>query len=325
MIAILASANLWLFNKTFSKNESDLPKPGLGIFQASSFVIQNSTASKTENIKPINILVLGQSGAGYIAPDLTDTILVARLDMASKKAKIVSIPRDLAVKIPGNEKNIVKLNALYQIGSQGSEKEGLKLIQKKVEEITGLNIDKFALFDLSAVENVINDIGGINIYVKTDIEDTRFPTNAGGYETFSLQKGVRWLDGQTALKFVRTRHSPRGDFDRIERQQAVVKAIKGKLMSLNPIWDFPKLWAIYKSVKENVRTDLSLADFRNIWSLGKNIDLENIETLSLNPENGLVTPEKMKFGRETAYVLVAKGQQFDYTTIKSAIADFITK
>jgi anionic cell wall polymer biosynthesis LytR-Cps2A-Psr (LCP) family protein len=170
---------------------------------------------------------------------------------------------------------------------------------------------------------VINDIGGINIYVKTDIEDTRFPTNAGGYETFSLQKGVRWLDGQTALKFVRTRHSPRGDFDRIERQQAVVKAIKGKLMSLNPIWDFPKLWAIYKSVKENVRTDLSLADFRNIWSLGKNIDLENIETLSLNPENGLVTPEKMKFGNQTAYALVAKPKPFEYTNIKSAIANFI--
>ncbi|MEK9185303.1 MAG: LCP family protein, partial [Patescibacteria group bacterium] len=151
----------------------------------------------------------------------------------------------------------------------------------------------------------------------------RFPTNNGGYETFRLEKGMRFLDGKTALKFIRTRNSPGGDFDRIGRQQEVLKALKGKLLSLNPVWNFGKIWSIFRTVQKNLRTDLSLGDMKNIWSLTKNIDLETIETFSLNADSGLIADQKMLLGGSTAYTLVAKPKPFDYTMIKSAIADFI--
>jgi len=103
----------------------------------------------------------------------------------------------------------------------------------------------------------------------------------------------------------------------------LIKSIKGKLLSLNPVWDFSKLWAIYKAVKDNVRTDLSLSDFKNIWSLAKNIDIEKIETMGLNPESGLIVADKIKLGVQTADILLAKNKPFDYTDIKSAVSNFI--
>jgi LCP family protein required for cell wall assembly len=327
-VVVMAVANIWMIQKAFSGNDGDLPKLKVNVFSASSFVIKNSqqTASDAAGFfsETRNILVLGKSGGSYIAPNLTDTIFVAHINGPAKKIQLISIPRDLAVKIPGGN-GITKINALYQIGLEKSETEGLKLIQTKVEEITGLKIDSFAMFDLASVEKIIDDIGGINVFVKEDINDTRFPTPTGGYEIFRLEKGMRYLDGKTTLKFIRTRNSPGGDFDRIARQQQVLMALKGKLLSLNPVWNFGKIWSIFRTVQKNLRTDLSLSDMKNIWSLAKNIDLETIKTFSINADSGLIADQKMVLGKSAAYTLVAKPKPFDYANIKSAINNFLIK
>lgn len=327
-VIVMVFANVWIINKAFSEKENpgDLPKFEINMISASSLIMKKSdteNASKYFDEK-INILVLGKSGGNYIAPNLTDTILIAHIDGSSKKIKLISIPRDLAVKIPGSSE-ITKINALYQIGLRESETKGLELVRKKVEEVTGLKIDSFVIFDLETVEKIIDEIGGVNVFVKDDINDTKFPTPSGGYEIFSIQKGTRYLDGKTALKFIRTRNTPGGDFDRIARQQEVLKALKGKIISLNPIWDFGKIWTIFKTVQKNVRTDLGTYDLKNIWSLAKSIDLDKIETLSLNSESGLLTDQKIKIGGNIAYVLVAKPKQFEYTGIKLEIYNFLEK
>ena len=64
------------------------------------------------------------------------------------------------------------------------------------------------------------------------------------------------------------------------------------MLSLNPVWDFAKLWKIFNMVQQNVKTDLTLSDLKNIWAFSKNLDLDKLETFSLNPENGLVKSEK---------------------------------
>lgn len=335
-VLIMMVANVWVFQKAFSENEGDLPKLKMNVLSASSFVIKNvEPADKSEFFSETrNILVLGKSGGSYIAPNLTDTIFVAHIDGPTKKIKLISLPRDFAVKLPRPEGarlaqgaadngGITKINALYQIGLRKSERDGLKLIQEKVEEVTGLKIDSFAMFDLASVEKIIDEIGGINVYVKEDIKDTRFPTSNGGYETFSIKKGNRYLDGKTALKFIRTRNSPGGDFDRIARQQQVLIALKGKLLSLNPIWNFGKIWSIFSIVQQNLYTDLSLTDMKNIWSLAKNIDLETIKTFSINAESGLIADQKMNLGGSIAYTLVAKPKAFEYTKIRDSVSKFI--
>ena len=321
LVILLAGANIFVFSKIFLiADASQLPQLKFNAFSAGSFVLQKNSKISTNFSETRNILVLGRSGGNHIAPELTDTILIAHINGPLKKVKIISIPRDLAVKT-GNY--ITKINGLYKIGSEKGESAGLKLIQNKVEEVTGIKTDSFILFDLDTVEKVIDEVGGLNVYVKEDIKDTSFPTDNGGYETFSLKKGLRYLDGKTALKFVRTRNSARGDFDRMEHQQAVLKAVKGKVLSLNPVWDFAKLWKIFNMVQQNVKTDLTLSDLKNIWAFSKNLDLDKLETFSLNPENGLIKSEKMKFGVQTAYVLTATPKQFDYANIQKAITSFL--
>ncbi|MFY9493543.1 MAG: LCP family protein [Minisyncoccia bacterium] len=322
LVVLLAGANVWLFQESFlAEAEGQLPQINLNVLSAGSFVIQNPAFLKRVEEKSFNevrnILILGRSGGRHIAPDLTDTIAVVHLNGPLKKTRVISIPRDLAVKTPNG---VVKINSLYLTGSGQSEKKGLELIKNKVEEVSGLAIDSFLLFDLATVQKVIDDIGGLNVYVKDDIHDTRFPTDNGGYETLKLDRGLRYLNGETALKFVRTRNSARGDFDRMEHQQEVLKAIKGKILSLNPVWDFPKLWGIFRTVQKNIRTDLTLGDIKAMWGLVKNMDLEKIETLSLSPESGLVVPGKIG----SAYVLFATPKQYDYSEIKEAVSIFLT-
>ena len=324
IVAVFLVGDAWLLKSAVANPANNLPKLNINALSASSFVIQNQLVEGSTLNQPLNILVLGRSGGHYIAPNLTDTIFIAHVYPAYKEVKIVSIPRDLAVKTSSGNSSI-KINGLYQLGLAESETKGLSLIKNKVEEVTGLNIDKFLLFDLATVEQVIDEIGGVNISVKNSIYDPRFPTNAKGYETFALSSGIRFLNGLDALRFIRTRHSLNGDFDRIDHQQQIVKAIKGKLVSLNPVWDFSKLWSIFNLVQNNIRTDLTLTELKDLWQISKSIDLDKIETLSLNAQNGLVKPEQVSWQSQTADILVAKPNAFDYTDIKSAVSGFINK
>ena len=321
-VIVMLAADIWLFQKSFGGDNDKLPQISLGPFKTTAFILNQRSPAGYGLEKPVNILVLGKSGGQYIAPNLTDTIFIARLSPhPSPQLKIISIPRDLAVR--PDKKTILKINGLYQLGLRKSQPEGLDLIQTKVEEITGLKIDYFVLFELATVEKIIDDIGGINVAIKEDIYDPRFPNESGGYETFRLASGLRYLDGQTALRVLRTRASPKGDFDRMERQQTVLKAIKGKLLSLNPIWDFPKLWGIFRTVQKNVYTNLQLGDLKDLWALAKQVDLNTIATLNLNPESGLVKEEKAVWNNQPVYILVAKDKPFEYTGIKSAVGKFI--
>ncbi|MBI4120145.1 MAG: LCP family protein [Parcubacteria group bacterium] len=322
-VLLMLATDVWMFQKVFAGNsKTDLPQIKFNPVSASALILKRYDPADYGLDKPVNILVLGKSGGQYIAPNLTDTIFVARIDpQPSPRLKIVSIPRDLAVKTA--DQKTTKINGLYQLGLRKSQQEGLNLIQTKVEEVTGLKTDYFVIFDLATVEKIIDDIGGINVAVTEDIYDPRFPSESGGYETFRLASGLRYLDGKTALRVVRTRASPRGDFDRIKRQQAVLKAIKGKLLSLNPIWDFPKLWNIFRTVQKNIYTDLELANVKELWSAAKLADLDNVQTLNLDLESGLVKEQKTQWGGQAVYILVAKDKPFEYTNIQKEIISFL--
>lgn len=323
-VLLMLAADIWMFQKSFGDTEKNkLPQLNPNLFSATSFILNNYDPADYGLEKPINILVLGKSGGRYIAPNLTDTIFIARLDpKPSPQLKIISIPRDLAVKGSDN-KTTLKINGLYQLGLRQSQQAGLSLIQTKVEEITGLKTDYFALFDLATVEKIIDDIGGVNVAIPENIYDPRFPSEGGGYETFRLASGLRYLDGQTALRVVRTRASARGDFDRIKRQQAVLKAIKGKLLSLNPIWDFPKIWGLFRTVQKNIYSDIELANVKELWALAKQIDLDHVQTLNLDLESGLVKEQKTNWSGQAVYILVAKDEPFNYSKIQKAVTSFL--
>lgn len=266
-----------------------------------------------------NFLLLGAPGQGNDAPDLTDTILLARLDKEKNKIYLFSLPRDLLVKIPNSE-GYTKLNALYAFNKNNAGREFNVLIQK-TQEITGLLIDHYVFVDLQTVKQLVDIFGGVNVLVAKDIVDNSFPGPNHSFETFKILAGWRYLDGETALKYMRSRHSGGGDFDRVTRQQEVLQALKQKVLSLH-FWDIGKFMEIYDTLSANIKSDLSLWQIKDYWEDIKNIPGENIIKNELNNEN-LITTGQVNLGGESASIVRPLAGIEKYEEIKKYISEII--
>jgi LCP family protein required for cell wall assembly len=277
---------------------------------------------KTEDKSPINILVLGRPGQGYAGQNLTDTIILVHLEPAEQKVVLVSLPRDLLVKIPGSQPTsgagLTKINALYNL-------RGIEGLKGKIKEITGLTVDHHILIDLVVAEEVITLVDGLNVYVPQDIYDPYFPGPNHTYQTFSLAAGWRYLDGPTALKYARTRYtSPNGDFDRMARQQQIIQLLKQKVLGLNLLWDLPTYLKIFSSLRDHIETDLGLWEMKSLWQITKEIDHNQIISLVIDKkETNLLTGGLVPFGQQMASVVYPKTGQGNYQAIQEYIKKFI--
>jgi len=279
-------------------------------------------AESINSVKPaesINFLLLGASGEGYEAPDLTDTILVARLITAQNKIYLFSLPRDLWVKIPGQE-NWTKLNALYALAKKNKGHE-FDLIKKKVQDITGLAINHYVLVNLDTVKDLVDTLGGVNVMVKKDIYDNTFPGPNHTYQVFEIKAGWRYLDGATALKYIRSRHSSAGDFDRIARQQEVLQALKQKVLSLN-FWDLPTYWSIFNTISSKIKTDLNIWQIKDFWDKIKDIPGQNVVKTEINTAD-LVTTGQANLGEQIASIVQPRAGQENYEEIRNYIEKII--
>lgn len=180
-----------------------------------------------------DILILGTHGT------LTDTIMVASVNEELETVSLISVPRDLFV----DGRKINEHYGLY----------GIDQLKEAVSEVTGLFIDKYAVIDLQAFIDIVDAVGGIDVYVDKAIYDSSYPNGKGGYMVFSLGAGQQHLDGSTALKYVRSRHST-SDFDRASRQQKVMVAVKDKLVGAGDAL------AVFEIISENIDADIGLLE-----------------------------------------------------------------
>lgn len=214
-----------------------------------------------------DILILGIRGEDDENADeagalLTDTIMVLSYDKTTKKTSLVSVPRDLYVRIYGTKKD--KINSAYEIGVL--RKNGLGFTKKLLSRITGLYIDNVAVLDFSSFKQVIDDLGGVDI----TLEQAFTETQQWGYG-FTLPEGENHLDGQTALYYVRSRFSS-SDFDRSQRQQKVITAIKDKVLQLDLLADPIRTLAILNTIRKNINTDLNIWDAGGLLELSKEFE-----------------------------------------------------
>jgi anionic cell wall polymer biosynthesis LytR-Cps2A-Psr (LCP) family protein len=134
-----------------------------GFYQAIHTDVQDKSSQKkqTEEKTEYTFLLLGYGGGSHEGTYLTDTIMVANINIKTKRAILISLPRDMWVKVPttNGEDFHSKINALYQMGmfpkkypavdnSHVSEENPSGILKKAVEDITGLKIDAFAAIDL---------------------------------------------------------------------------------------------------------------------------------------------------------------------------------
>lgn len=234
-----------------------------------------------------NFLILGIGGGKHDGADLTDSIIVASLDPNTKTLTMLSIPRDLYVKdtlLYDGRINEVYMKAKEQFKSST---RGLEYTKNKIEEITGIPIHYWVKVDFQGFKQMIDALGGIDVYVSEDINDPLYPKDGTYlYEPFYITKGAHHLDGETALKYARSRETT-SDFDRARRQQQVIYAIKEKGLSTGTIFDKGKIQDILDVLKANVETNITVKEILTLGSIGAHLSSDKILNHLIHDDPGL--------------------------------------
>src|SRR4030042_739908 len=199
-----------------------------------------------------NILILGKGGEGHEAPDLTDTMLFLSLNYKDKKTTIISLPRDIWL-----PELRTKLNSVYYWGNKKEDRGGIILAKASVEEILGQPVHYAVVLDFSGFKEIIDILGGVEVDVETSFTDAKYPISGREndlcnndpeykcrYETLRFTLGRQLMDGETALKFARSRNAEGDegtDFARQKRQQKIIKAIEEKILDNGTLFSPGKL------------------------------------------------------------------------------------
>ena len=254
-----------------------------------------------------NILLLGTGGEGHDGADLTDTIIIASLNNELKTISLFSIPRDLWLNLPGHQSS--RINKMYEIlkGTYGSE-QALEILRQGIENITNLSIPYHVKVDFTAFTDVVDLLGGIEVEVEKSIYDTEYPNeDESGYELFTIDAGTHLLDGKTALKYARSRHST-SDFDRAARQHKILSSLKSKAIELDILSSPLLLKKLYDEFIDHVETNISTLELIGLGQTAQHFDQERItsavliDTDILDMGSFLYTPERQLYGG--AFVLV---------------------
>lgn len=294
----------------------------------SSFLFPRNTNIEFDEGR-INVLVLGKAGSGYPAPDLTDTIIVASISKDKEFVKLFSIPRDIWI-----ASIRAKINSAYYWGRQNGEENGAELVKSLVSEIVGQPIHYVVVVDFSGFKEIVDVLGGIDVNVERNFTDEEYPIagkendECGGdkeyhcrFETVTFVKGVTHMDGETALKFVRSRNAQGEegtDLAREARQQKVISGIEKNFLSISTLINPIKTVNFWQVVRKYIKTDMDESAVavlaRHVISAWKNVgSFVFPEGLLVNP------PESQKY--DFQYVFVPKEGNWDkvHTWVKSVL------
>lgn len=228
----------------------------------------------------VTVLLLGNDlRCEEEGPNRTDSIMLVSFDPVARSASMLSLPRDLWVEIPG-----VGMDRINQAHYWGEYYEypggGAALAMLTVENLLGVPIDHYLTVNFDGFVQFIDLIGGIDIEIPETIDDPNYPDDCYGYAGFSVKAGwYEGFDGQATLKYARTRATPGGDVDRAQRQQAVILAVRDRVLRLNMLPQLigrsPQLW---QTLQNNVSTSLTDVEAIQLALLVQEVPRENIET-----------------------------------------------
>lgn len=300
--------------------DADILKPKkIGFLQSvKNFIFHSDNVMIGQTDDRINILLLGIGGTGHDGPYLSDTNIILSIKPSTKEVAMISIPRDLAVKI--NKYGVRKINNANAFGELEQPGNGADYARKIFEETFNISIPYYARVDFEAFKEIIDNVGGITINVERSFTDLSYPGPNDSYQTVSFQAGEQEMNGERALIFSRSRHGSGGegsDFARAKRQQLMLSAFKKKMLSsetfLNPL----TVQKIISSLSKHIVTNIDFGEIMFLAGLAKDIDNENIKNLVLSDgPNGLL---RSTIGEGGAYLLIPKTGNF--SEIQTAISN----
>lgn len=273
-------------------------------------LVFDAGASLKSSANRTNILILGIGGGTHEGFDLTDSMMVLSLDNKNNSMAFISVPRDI-----WSDTLKDRVNSAYHYGEDKKKGGGLLLSKVVVEDILGIAIHYAVVIDFSGFQNVIDEIGGIDVNVPAAFTDTKYPkpgmenatcpgdpTNACVYETVHFDAGLQHMDGARALIYARSRHAENdegSDFARSRRQQLIMVALKNKLV--NPFqWFTPARFnSLPKVVDDSTDMDMNMAEALTIGKRFAQTKESDIKKISFDDK--LEVPPSYVYGR---YVLV---------------------
>ncbi len=245
----------------------------------------------------INVALYGIGGDGHDGAQLTDTILVASIKPSTKQVAMLSIPRDTQVDIPGYGPH--KINEVNADGEQENPGSGGEAATKFLEGFLQQPIPYYVRVDFSGFSQVIDDIGGVDVYVEKPFTDDSFPTNDYKYRSISFKKGWEHMDGPRALDYARSRHGNNfegSDFARAKRQQKIMLAVRDKLLSGDTLLHPGRIISILNALDTHVLTNLKTQDFISFATLAKDLDVQNVTSVVLSDDPASVLYDDMSTG-----------------------------
>lgn len=341
-----------------------------------------------------NILLLGYGGEKHEGTWLTDSMMLVHIDLKAKKLLLISLPRDLWVKIP-TKSGVdfrTKINAVYQMelfpknypdvnNAMMKDKNIGNLVSYVVGGITGLPVDNVVTVDFSGFKKSIDVVDGVDINVLKTFDDYRYPIDGKEtelcdtdtekrfnlikdyinnptsdqeklkqlfkdnksddltkdletfykqiteepekafpcrYEQLHFVKGMTHMDGETALKYVRSRYGLQdgSDFGRAARQQQFVEAVRNKVLSIGFI---AKINPLLDSLKDHVVIDITpdqMKRFVKEIPSAKSYTIQNFIPSLTN---------YLKDGRSAdgQYVLIPEAGMDNWVDLKTAINNFV--
>ncbi|MFD8721480.1 LCP family protein [Streptomyces sp. NPDC059629] len=239
--------------------------------------------------KAINLLIIGtdkrtgKGNEGYGdagSVGHADTNILLHISKDRSNATALSIPRDLIVDVPdcpttqsdGTTKVIPGTTDVRFNTSLGQDGRTASCTVRTVTELTGIKPDNFMVADFNAVKTLTDAVGGVEVCLAKDINDKQ--------SHLKLSKGTHNISGETALAFVRTRHSVGfgGDLSRIQLQQQFLSALMRKLSSNSTLSSPTKLLNLAEVGTKALTVDSQLDSINKLKDLG-------LELGKLNPKN----------------------------------------
>ena len=226
----------------------------------------------------INILVLGVDRRPDGGDQNSDVIIIARVDLLESTVSAVSLPRDLLVDVPGVYTG--KINGTYNAGvadDPDDKTAGIVMVRDTIEVLYGIPIDGYVLIDFDGFEEVVDAVGGIDVNVPAAIVDEDYPTIDYGTERVEFDAGPQRMNGDRALKYVRTRNTDSDDARR-ERQIDVLLALFDQARDIDSIRSGDE---IIVALSDTVQTNLGLEQQLTLARIAREMNRTHITLTTL--------------------------------------------
>ncbi|XAS69323.1 LCP family protein [Micrococcaceae bacterium Sec5.7] len=305
LVAGLAFAGYW-----FIRLQMNISKAPLG---AGSGKTENPVDDSRDRMQ---ILILGsdtrdgknseygsaEDSTGY---GQSDVMMLMDISADNKRVSVISFPRDLLVDIPEctdpKTKKVFAARSGVMI-NEAMAQAGIGCAVDTVNQLTGLEIDHFMMADFTAVKELSNTVGGVEVCISDAVYDPD--------SRLRLPKGTSSVQGEQALAFLRTRHAfaDGGDLGRIKAQQGFLSSLTRKIKDEGTLTDPGKMLRIADVVTQNLTVDDGLGSVPALLTIGnrlKSIDVGKVAFVAVPTAPAVSDPNRLEVSEPAVSQLFA--------------------